>query len=394
MWRTSLLVLILAVGPAFPAEPVKTDLFTANTNGYTIYRIPGIIVTPKGSLLVYCEARKNRSDWAAIDPLVRRSTDGGQTWEAAKRLLLPDVNITKNPAALARKSGKEGETTVNNIVMIPDARTGRVHCLYCIEYQRCFYTQSDDDGQTWSTPREITTALEELRPQYDWKVLATGPGHGIQLRSGRLVIPVWLARGTEGNGHKPSCITTIYSDDAGKSWHAGAIINNETEPLVNPSETIIAELADGRVMVNIRSEVKDKRRGVAISPDGATKWSRPHLDQTLMDPVCMAGICRYSTTTTADRNRLLFSNPNSTSGRKNLTIRLSYDEGKTWAVSRTLEPGASAYSDLTVGPDGTIYCVYERGQPGQAKADAYQLLTVARFDLNWLTQGKDMLRHK
>lgn len=387
MLRVSLGVLILAVSSGFAAEPIKADLFTAGTNGYTIYRIPGIIVTPKGSLLVYCEARKNRSDWAAIDPLIRRSTDGGKTWEPAKRLPLPDVKITKNPAALARKSGKEGETTVNNIVLIPDSRTGAVHGLYCIEYQRCFYIRSDDDGQNWTIPREVTAACEELRPTYDWKVVATGPGHGIQLRSGRLIVPVWLARGTEGNGHKPSCISTIYSDDSGKTWHAGQIIANETDPLTNPSETVIAELADGRVMVNIRSENK-KRRAVATSPDGVTRWSRPDFDEALIEPVCMASLCRYSTATAGGRNRLLFSNPNSPTARRNLTVRLSEDDGKTWTASRVLEPGASAYSDLAVGPDGTIYCVYERGKPDQKNADAYQLLTVARFDLQWLTTSQ------
>ncbi|MCZ2342403.1 MAG: glycoside hydrolase [Bacteroidales bacterium] len=393
MLRAAFGLVILVMNSGFAAEPVKTNLFTAGTNGYTIYRIPGIIVTPKGSLLVYCEARKDRSDWAAIDPLVRRSTDGGKTWEPAQRLPLPDVKFTKNPAALARKSGKEGETTVNNIVMIPDVQTGAVHGLYCIEYQRCFYIRSDDDGQTWTPPREITSACDELRPMYNWKVMATGPGHGIQLRSGRLIVPVWLARGTEGNGHKPSCISTISSDDSGKTWHAGAIIANETDPLLNPSETVIAELADGRVMVNIRSENK-KRRAVAISPNGATQWSRPRFDETLVEPVCMAALCRLSRKPTSDRNRLVFANPNSATARKNLTIRLSYDEGETWAVSRVLEPGASAYSDLAVGPDGTIYCVYERGKPNQKNTDAYQLLTIAKLDLNWLTAGQDQLPGK
>ena len=216
----STIVIVAWVTTVRADDPVKTDLFTADTDGYAIYRIPGIVVTPKGSLLVYCEARKTRSDWAAIDPLVRRSTDGGKTWEPARKLPVPDVKFEKNPAAVARKSGKPGTVTVNNIVMIPDAATGAVHCLYCVEYMRCFYTRSDDDGKSFAEPTEITATFDRFRPGYDWKVLATGPGHGVRLKSGRLVVPVWLSRGTEGNGHNPSCVATVYSDDAGRTWLA------------------------------------------------------------------------------------------------------------------------------------------------------------------------------
>jgi sialidase-1 len=118
----------------------------------------------------------------------------------------------------------------------------------------------------------------------------------------------------------------------------------------------------------------------------------------------MASLCRLSEKGKHDRDRLLFANPDnllrfgkvvrpgSMADRKKLTVKLSYDEGKTWRVARVLEPGFSGYSDLAVGPDGTIYCFYERGSTDGKDIFATRYLTVARFNLEWLTNGKDSLR--
>jgi sialidase-1 len=229
--------------------------------------------------------------------------------------------------------------------------------------------------------------------------LATGPGHGVQLSSGRLVVPVWLSTGTGGHAHRPSSIATVYSDDHGATWQSGNIVAGETDPLVNPSESVAVELADGRVLLNIRSEAKQHRRGVATSPDGATNWTRPIFDDQLVEPICMASMCRFSKAPDDGKNRLLFSNPENLQrvdgkaepgknrDRRNLTIKLSYDEAQSWPIAKTLEKGRSAYSDLAVAPDGTIYCLYERSTPvGKRLAST---LTLARFNLAWLTDGKD-----
>jgi sialidase-1 len=289
--------------------------------------------------------------------------------------------------------------TQNNPLVIADAKTGAVHLLFCHEYMRCFYRRSDDEGKTFSEPVEITAAFEPFRKQYDWQVLATGPGHGVQLAGGRLVVPVWLSTGTGGHAHRPSVVTTIYSDDHGATWKCGEIIAGETDPLVNPSEWVGVELADGRLLANIRSESQANRRAASTSPNGATDWTRPVFDDALVEPICMASLCRLTRESSGGKNRILFSNPanlESADGkarpglkrdRKNLTVRLSYDEGQTWPIAKTLEPGKSAYSDLAVGPDGTIYCLYER----TVKADGKEAATIslARFNLEWLSDGKD-----
>jgi sialidase-1 len=293
--------------------------------------------------------------------------------------------------------------TYNNPVPIAD-RDGSIHFLYCLEYCRCFYVRSDDDGVTWSQPREITSTFEKLRAQYDWKVLATGPGHGIQLRSGRLIVPVWISTGTGGHAHRPSITSVIYSDDHGKTWQAGDIAAPNTDEWVIPNETAAVELADGSVMLNVRTESKANRRLVTISRDGATGWSQPRFDEALLEPICMASILRVSWPEAGQRGRILFSNPHNLDradgkaeagkgrDRKNLSLKLSYDDGKTWAVNKSLEPGYSAYSDLAMLPDGTLLCFYERGRRGdeaKKKTGSYAGLTLARFNLEWLTDNQD-----
>ncbi len=367
----------------------KVDLFEANKDGYALYRIPGIVVTKKGTVLAYCEARKNAGgDWGQIDLMLRRSTDSGKTWEPRQHLVQFEQKFERNPVAVKQKLGKPGETTLNNPVAIVDVKTGAVHFLVCVEYARCFYLRSDDDGKTFSKPVEITATFDKFKPDYDWKVLATGPGHGIQLVNGRLIVPVWLSTGTGGHAHRPSCVAVIYSDDHGKTWQRGDIVVRDPE-LANPSETVAVQLTDGRVMFNIRHEGKPHFRGVSFSADGATKWTKPKLDEALPEPICMASIIRLPMKSPFDAPRILFVNPNNSMGRerKNVSARLSEDDGKTWRAAKTIEPGASGYSDLSVAHDGTILCFYERGST-EKSAFRPAFLTIARFNLEWLT-GKN-----
>lgn len=361
-------------------ELTKTVLFTAREGGYHHYRIPGIIATSKGTLLAYCEARKTSGDWADIDILMRRSTDGGKTWN------LPEVIHDAK------------EETVNNVVAFADKQTSQVHLLYCVNYARCYYLQSKNDGLTFSKPIEITHVFEKFRKEYDWNVIATGPGHGIQLKNGRLLIPVWLSTG--GKRHRPSIVSTIYSDDHGKTWERGEIIVRHgeiigDETIINPSETVAVQLFNDKVLVNIRTESEPHRRLIAVSENGATNWTNKDFDDQLREPVCMGSILRVPASKSQPKNAIVFANPDTLENsskrkgpnrdRKNLTLQVSFNDCQTWSHKRALQPGLSGYSDLATLPDGTIFCFYE---DGGLKNNAYDTstLTVARFPLKCVLQ--------
>jgi sialidase-1 len=374
------LLSVVSLAIAQDSSVERVDVFPPGMNGVARYRIPGLVVTPKGAVLAYCEARRNSSsDWGEIEVHLRRSIDGGKTWSPAQSIAHRGERI-----ALPPRKGTEvaREQTVNNPVAIVDQQTGCIEFLYCVNYARCFSMRSEDDGLTWSQPVEITSAFDAFRKFTNWRVLATGPGHGIQLASGRLVVPVWLAYGNEGD-HRPSVSGTIYSDDHGKSWNAGAIAFPNQGDFGNPNETMVAQLSDGRVMLVARNESKANRKLIAYSLDGASGWSEPVFHDQLWEPICMASLVTHPSAA----GSLLFSNPHSLAvdsngkevpggrgKRTNLSIQWSHDDGETWPFRKTLDAGPSAYSDLAVLPDGMVLCLYERDQS----------IVCARLNLEWI----------
>ena len=346
---------------------------------YASMRIPALVATQKGTLLAFCEGRvTSASDWSDMDLLMRRSTDGGKTWS--------DFVVI---------APREGKRPTSNATPIVD-REGNIHLLFQRDYAIAYYTKSTDDGKTWSKPVDITYAFDAFKPEYNWKVLAPGPGHAIQIKSGRLVVPVWMADSEKMEPHRshyPSCVATIYSDDLGKTWKRGAIVANNSPEIKNPNETMAVELEDGRVMLSIRNPSEIRRKAVSYSPDGISNWTKIAFDEELFEPVCMSSIVRVSTKADGGKSRLLFVNPDSEHipkhPRQNLTAKLSYDEGESWTVEKVLNPGASGYSDLAVGPDGTIYCLYETNT---VKQGWNYSLKLKKFNVAWLTEGKDVYR--
>lgn len=336
-----------------PAAITESVIFRSGEEGYSNYRIPSLITTKSGSLLAFCEARKDhRGDSGNIDLVVKRSTDGGKTWSPP--LVVWDA----------------GDHTAGNPCPVIDQRTGRIINIVCwnlatdhgrdlhagtsVDTRRVYQTHSDDDGLTWSEPKEITTKVKE--PFWWW--YATGPGIGIQIQKGphkgRLVIPAnHTAKGHYG-AH------TLYSDDGGASWKISEII----KPTVNESQVVA--LSDGRLMMNMRSQgTGDTKRpysgyrSIAYSSDNGESWTHPVFDDELSDPICQASIIRY------DANRILFSNPNppvslERGPREQMTVRLSNDDGQTWAEELLIYEGPSAYSSLAKIPNGKIGLLYEK----------------------------------
>ncbi len=350
-------------------------VFDSNENPkYLSYRLPSMVVTRNGVVCVACEAYTTmHGDWSESNLLLKRSLDGGQTWQ--KPVVIAQdghlIQAEKNEMVLKKGIGENNKITFDNTVLIAD-RNGTLHVLYCVEYARIFYRRSDDDGITFSEAVEITSALEPLNKVYPWKVLAVGPGHGIQLRNGRLLVAAWISPGTGAGAHHPSVTTTIYSDDHGLMWKCGEIAIPCTDEWIDPNEAVVAELSDGRVVLNARSESAPRLRLVTTSQDGISQWSRPAFCDGLFEPICAAGLLGV----TSDTGRiLLFSAPGTKEWlqesvenqqkccRSELMLHLSYDEGVEWPDSILLAKGNVAYSDLAEMPDGSILCLYEELHP-------------------------------
>lgn len=364
---------LTATGPVTEANTlydISSGEMTSQTlmragDGYNAYRIPSLVTTSQGTLLATSEARSGGSDWSPMDAVLMRSTDGGETWEERKVLAagLDQGFACNNPVLLATKEGP-------------------VFFIYCKEYGvesrngGVFYQKSLDDGITWSEPVDISASCV---PDYR-NVIATGPGHGIQLQNGRLILAVWMVPKSAGQGdtsHHPGEVSTLYSDDMGETWHIGEMISGTgTSDLVDPNESTIVELSDGRVMVNMRNQTGTNLRAVAISPNGSDNWSEPYFDEALNEPVCFGSLVRY------DENTLLFVNPDTTSGRTRGTVKVSYDDGKTWPVKRMLNESYSSYADITVSMvDGIRQInVLMETNPGDS-------LTLFRFPLSWVEQN-------
>ena len=348
--------------------PAQIPVFVSGEGGYDTYRIPALAITANGTLLAFCEGRKGSSaDYGDIDLLLRRSTDNGKTWQPAQVLVDDGERTCGNPCPMVdRKTGavillitKNNANERESQIMKGEAAPRTVWVL-----------KSSDDGITWSTPVDISA--QTRRP--DWRWYATGPCHGIQLADGRLVAPCDHSTGPKNEDMHAH---VLYSDDGGGTWNIGGVAESRT------NECAVLELADGSLYLNMRNYRQTRLRAVASSTDKGLNWGVVTDDQALIEPVCQASVLRLSSAAEGGKNRVIFSNPASAK-RENMTVRMSYDECKTWPVAKVLWPGPSAYSDLVVAADGQIGCLYERGEK-----NPYESIVFARCSLGWLTDGTD-----
>jgi len=352
-----LLPFLLALSAA-AAPPERVTVFQSGLDGYHTYRIPALVTTPKGTLLAFCEGRKDGpGDHGDVDLVLKRSTDGGAAWL---------------PMQLLHEEGGAEKITIGNPCPVIDRQTGTIWLAFCRDNKDVFMTSSQDDGMTWAAPLDITASVKDAG--WDW--YATGPGHGIQLergaKKGRLVFPCdHRAKEGEGGWKERGRSHVIYSDDHGQTWKRGGA----TGWAMNECEVV--ERADGSLLLSMRNYLNKNQRAFAVSQDGGETWSEPRHHEQVFCPTCQSSIQRVSL---PPRNRLIYSGPGGP-GRTNLTLRASFDDGDTWPAARLLHPGPAAYSDLAILPNGQIGCLYEGGKDNFREA-----IHFARFPLDWVLE--------
>jgi sialidase-1 len=337
-------------------------IFKSGTSGYNTFRIPAVITTRKGTLLAFAEGRKNSSsDTGDIDLVMKRSDDNGKTWSDLIVIWDDNDNVCGNPAPVQDKiTGKIFLLTTWNLGSDhePDIIKGRSR-----DTRRIFLLVSSDDGRTWSGPSEITGSVKPS----NWTWYATGPCHGIQIRKGeyrnRLVIPCDHIESLTERYYSH----IIYSDDKGVSWYLGGTTSQD-----QVNECSVAELSDGRLMLNMRNyDRTQKARKVSLSDDGGITWSDIYSDPVLVEPICQGSLLAY-----LKKKILLFSNPANENARLRMTLRISTDQGKTWKYSQLLHAGPSAYSDITILKSGSVGCLYEMGNKSPYEGIVFRSLNL------------------
>lgn len=280
-----------------------------------------------------CEARTKFGDWANIDLRILRSTDNGNTF----------IDTCIIPAS-------EWCKTANNPVLIV-GNDNKTHFLFCVEYGLTkkgggiYYAYSDDDGLTFSEPKNISKAFLPLSAN----VIALGPRHGICLKNNNLILPIWYIPKEENKpeySHHPGRVAKLFSEDNGKSWIIGETLKTE---LKDVNESVMAELSNGKIIINVRIN-KAGYRGVAIK--NGYDWSSIVLDKNLIDPTCFGSICTY-------QQELYFVNCDHNNKRKNLTIKESLDFGKNFNYLITIHKKTAGYADIAASSDGKIFVAYE-----------------------------------
>ena len=352
--------------PAVATNPIrrlleKKDIFISGTENTHTFRIPAIITAMNGDLIACVDARRKGSGdliWVKdIDIVIKRSSDNGKTWGPMETVIDYGDESVGKPAS--------------DPSFVLDSETGEIFCFYNFMDQvkapkefRLHVQSSKDHGKTWSKPRDITDDISKPEWKMDFKFITSG--RGVQRRNGDLVHTLVNLK----NG-----LHLFQSKDHGKSWE---MIDTAIKP---GNESKVLELADESLMVNSRLNGKGFR-GVHRSTDNGETWDY-EMDLSQVDPGCNGSIIRYTSVKDGyEKNRLLLCHANSSQGRKNLVVKISYDEGETWSEGKVVDPGPAAYSSLTICEDGTIGVLYEPG---------YKAVRFARFTLEDLTDGEDKL---
>lgn len=343
----------------------QTSVFTAGTDRYASYRIPAIIKAPNGNLLAFCEGRVNHAgDFGNIDIVMKRSTDGGNTWSPLEIVLDADSLQAGNPAPVVDLL--DPAYPQGRIFLFYNTGNNHEHEVRKGNGQRqVWYTVSTDNGATWAAPVNISNETHRHGSAADWRSYANTPGHALQIKRGNLKGRIFVAanhsEGMPQSKFEDYKAHGFYTDDHGKTFSLSASVE-----IPGSNESTAAELSNGRLMMNSRNQQGDKRmRIVSISNNGGNNWERSYFDSSLTDPVCQGSLLNIGWK--KGKAILAFSNAASTERRDSITIKISTNEGVSWKKYILIDydkeqknKDYAAYSDLVLLRKNKLGILYER----------------------------------
>ncbi|MFC5370358.1 exo-alpha-sialidase [Arcanobacterium bovis] len=375
--------------PTVRKEGETVVLGTHKSAGFNCHRIPAITMAPNGWLLAAWDGRPNDcADAPQANSIIQRiSKDGGKSWEPIKVIA-------------AGKQGGSDYYGYSDPSYVVDSETNTIHMFFVKSFNKRFTESlpgtdpsdrnvlhaatmsSTDNGVTWTTPRVITKDITK-----DSAIASrfAASGQGIQLKygthKGRLIQQYTVRK----NGKNQA--VSVYSDNHGATWQSGEPFGTDMD------ENKVVELSNGSVMLNSRSSDSfTKARKIGISHDGGHTYAnlpgetrKTSVDDTLIDPNNNGAIIRAFPNAeqgSPEAKILLFTNAASKTAREKGTVRISYDDGKTWLQSKVFEPNRMDYSTLTpLAKPGTYGLLFE-GRDGTG-GDGYQI-KYTQISLDWI----------
>lgn len=343
-------------------------LWSASNNNTKYYRIPTILRTADGGIVALTDDRySNTNDLGnhKIDIVIRKSMDNGITWSAEQTVAAGDGSSDAaygygDPAVVRTKSGKliclmaAGKNSYG---------TGMLHMGY---------SESTDNGATWSVPVELYTNIS--KPEgITFQSVFTTAGKGVTFSNGRVAFAMNGKVGGTTNEY------IIYSDDEGESWTISPLAYTGAD------ESKLEIMNDNSLLVSVRrggfsthaNRGYNRTTGDA-SGDGINEWNEQGVwGNEMYANGCNADILYYNRDTEdASRPDVIFHTLTKTYStfRRDLRLYMSFDQGATWKEAFQLQQGYAAYSSMQKLDNGDLAIIFEDGSIGNKdKQDCYQI---------------------